>query len=471
MKAAAMPAQRPQSSDVSVSESSKKKIIQALCTILLFSVMNATMFNVALPVIAIDFQLLPSQVGWVVTGYIIVYALGSLTFGKLSDIYPMKKLLTIGLILFAIGSLIGTLSTAYWMVLAARLIQSAGASSIPALAMLIPTRYFPVHERGKVLGVIASMIAFASGIGPIVAGFITGTLHWKFLFLISLGSLITLPIFRKHLPDDQLSGKKFDIIGGVLFGGSIALILISITNFSWWILLTGLLLFGLFLMRQNRVPNPFIQAEIFSIRTYRNTLVVSFISGMTVFGTMIILPLMLTHVNLLSPNWIGLVLFPGAMSAAIMGRVGGKLVDKIGGIRVATISLWLLALGTFLFSTFSGYVAVIIALCLMVVSVGQSFGQSSLATLVSTSLPKELIGVGMGIYSMINFMSGAFSGALITKILDFPTAGMALNPFSIGGQGVIYSNVFLGLFLLIVVNLLILYSSMRINSLQTDKHS
>ncbi|MGC5326321.1 MFS transporter [Brevibacillus sp. SYSU BS000544] len=461
MKAAAMPAQRPSIKEGSVSDTAKKKIIQALCTILLFSVMNATMFNIALPAIATQYQLLPSQVGWVVTGYIIIYALGSLTYGKLSDIYPMKKLLTIGLILFAVGSLIGALSTTYWMVLAARLIQSAGASSIPALAMLIPTRYFPVSERGKVLGIIASMIAFASGVGPIVAGFITGTLHWKFLFLISLGALLTLPIFRKYLPDDQQSGKKLDVVGGLLFGGSIACVLVSITNFHWLVLLAGILLFVLFLFRQNQVSNPFIQAEIFSIRTYRNTLIVSFITGMAAFGTMIMLPLMLTHVNLLSPNWIGLVLFPGAMSAAIMGRVGGKLVDKIGGVRVARISLLLLVAGTFLLSTFSGYAAFVIALCLMVVSVGQSFGQSSLATLVSTSLPKELTGVGMGIYSMINFMSGAFSGAMITKILDFPVSELALNPLGLHGPGVVYSNVFLGLFLLVLINLLFFTSSTR----------
>ncbi|MCK9907000.1 MFS transporter, partial [Frankia sp. Cpl3] len=91
--------------------------------------------------------------------------------------------------LFAVGSFTGFLAQNYGMLLAGRFIQSAGAASIPALAMIIPTRFFPAEQRGRVLGVIASTLAFASGIGPIVGGFITGTLHWRFLFLLSLATL------------------------------------------------------------------------------------------------------------------------------------------------------------------------------------------------------------------------------------------------------------------------------------------
>jgi DHA2 family metal-tetracycline-proton antiporter-like MFS transporter len=143
------------------------RLIQALCFVLFFSVMNATMFNVALPNIAADFQIKPSSVSWIVTGYSILYALGSLLFGKLADKYPLKRLITIGLLLFAGGSIIGFFSNSFIFVLIARFIQAAGASCVPALVMLIPVRFFPPERRGAVMGVIASTIAFSSGIGPI----------------------------------------------------------------------------------------------------------------------------------------------------------------------------------------------------------------------------------------------------------------------------------------------------------------
>lgn len=129
--------------------------------------MNGTMFNVAVPSIAEQFQLLPSEVSWVIAGYIVFFAIGSVTYGKLADIYPVKDLITLGLILFNAGSLLGFLSQWYGMLIVARLIQAMGAAAIPALGMITATRYFPPQSRGKVLGMVASTVAFASGIGPI----------------------------------------------------------------------------------------------------------------------------------------------------------------------------------------------------------------------------------------------------------------------------------------------------------------
>src|SRR5699024_12732177 len=110
--------------------------------------MNGTMFNVALPIIGEEFNLIPSQVSWVMTSYMVVYAIGSVVYGKLADKYRLENLLTFGLLLFAIGSIFGMLSVDYWMVVLVRIRHASCDAILPATAMIIAIRSFPIEERG-----------------------------------------------------------------------------------------------------------------------------------------------------------------------------------------------------------------------------------------------------------------------------------------------------------------------------------
>lgn len=124
-------------------------LLRVLVFTLIISVMNGMMFNVVLPVIGEEFQLTASQASWIVTGYLVVYAIGTVTYGKLTDKYSMKVLISFGLWILAAGSLLGIVATEYWMVIIARIVQAAGAAVIPALAMIIPVRYFAPENVGK----------------------------------------------------------------------------------------------------------------------------------------------------------------------------------------------------------------------------------------------------------------------------------------------------------------------------------
>ncbi|MHB8714227.1 MAG: MFS transporter, partial [Trichloromonadaceae bacterium] len=134
----------------------QRRIVALLCFAVFFSVLNGTMFNVAVPDIAGDFRLSPTAASWVVSGFVLVFALGSVTYGKLADLYPVRSLISIGLLLFNCGSLLGFLSESYAGLLFARLVQAAGASAIPALAMYTATRFVPPAVRGRTLGAVSS---------------------------------------------------------------------------------------------------------------------------------------------------------------------------------------------------------------------------------------------------------------------------------------------------------------------------
>ncbi|MFZ3579689.1 MFS transporter [Virgibacillus sp. DJP39] len=443
-----------------LSKSEKKKIIFLMCSVLLFSVMNGTMFMIAVPDIAKSFSLLPSQVSWVVTGYIILYAIGALMYGKLADIYPLKTLLTVGLSLFAFGSILGFFSPTFLMVVLSRMVQATGASSILALAFIVPSRYF-WKERGRVLGVVSSTMAFASGIGPVIGGFVAGALNWQFLFLISALVLITIPFFRIWMPEEEKKDGKVDILGAVFIALAVATLILFITLLTWWYIVISVVFFCFFTWRIVTSNNPFIRPELFKNAAYRTTIITGFFAVMTMMGMMFIMPLMLSEVNGLSSLLIGLTLFPGAMVAAFMGKWAGFLTDKQGSKQVVYIAFGLMVSGFFLLSTLTGSETWLISTIIIISFIAFPFIQTATADLISTVLPRNEIGVGMGIYNLVNFMSGAFGGAIIGKILDYDST-VKLNPFSLAqGNAVVYSNVFTGFVLLTILNGFFFYFSFK----------
>ena len=120
---------------------SAEKLIRILAFTMILSSMSATMFNIVLPEISKQFQLSFAQVSWVSSIYMLIYAIGSVLYGKLADTYKLKNLLTFGLLLFLVGSIAGLSAQAYWMV-AGPDPPGRGATVIPATAMIIPVRYF-----------------------------------------------------------------------------------------------------------------------------------------------------------------------------------------------------------------------------------------------------------------------------------------------------------------------------------------
>ncbi|MGO0062867.1 MFS transporter [Brevibacillus fluminis] len=146
------------------------------------------------------------------------------------------------------------------------------------------------------------------------------------------------------------------------------------------------------------------------------------------------------------------------MSAALLGRYGGKWADRKGSLFVLFIGLLLMMLGQFALSIASGHVAWIVAACLVLVNVGMSFFQVSTTKVVSTTLPAGQTGVGLGIFSLTNFMAGAVSGAVISKMIDHTGTVSPFNPLAVPGAAAIYSNVYFGLIAVTALGAWIVYA-------------
>lgn len=427
------------------------KLLRVLVVALIFSVMNGTMFNVALPVIGKEFNLAPSQLSWIMTGYMVVYAIGSIVYGKLADKYRLKDLLTFGLIIFAIGSIFGMASSQYWMIIMGRVLQAAGAAVLPATAMIIPIRYFAPEKRGRALGTSAIGLALGGALGPVVAGLISSFGSWRLLFFFSLISLITLPFFRKYLDKEKGTAARIDFLGGGLLAGTVTLLLLAITNSSMLLFASGLVMITLFIVRIRTTSEPFIQPSLFKNRSYSVGLFIAFITTAMSFGIIFMTPQYLADLNQLSPGSIGFVLFPAAIASAVMGRKGGKLADERGNSSLVWAASLLFLICFALLSTWVGVSPYFIMIILIAGNVGQTFMQIAMSNTLSRTLTKEQVGVGMGLFAMVNFISGAISMSFIGRLLDNKETSLHLNPFVTNEGASVYSNIFVVMCLLVVI--------------------
>ncbi|MFZ4453292.1 MFS transporter [Salibacterium aidingense] len=438
----------------------EKRLIQLLCILIPFSAMNIMMFNVALSNISEELNVSLSATSWVVTIFGIVYAIGALVYGKLADLYGIKKLALFGVITFSIGSTVGLASQDFYVLIVSRLLQGMGASSIPTLSMLIPVRFVQKERRGRALGIVASTLAFSGAVGPIIGGFIVGAWHWKALFLFSLAIVCTLPFVYKWIPTENLKKENpHNYIGVGLLIITIITFMLSITMLNLLLLFISMSAFLVFMIHQKNSVIPIIPLTLFRKRDYRRGIIMGGINAAVNFGVLLITPLLFSQVYHLNETWIGVLLFPGAISAAFLGYAGGNLIDYKGNRFVMSLSICLTSVGLIALSYFSGYSAIGVSICLIFTSTGYIFMQPTLVNWVSSTFESNESGVGMGVYSLNNFLSTAVSGAIASTMLD-RISQVPIIPFASYGSSGAYSNVYFIFFVLTLVNVLLLYSSM-----------
>ncbi|MED1793050.1 MFS transporter [Brevibacillus nitrificans] len=425
------------------------KIIRILAFTLMITVMSATMFNIVLPQIRTDFHLTFSQVSWVTSAYLLIYAIGTVIYGKLADAYKLKNLLTLGLILFAAGSIIGFFAQNYAMVLLGRIVQAFGAAVVPATSSIIPIRYFPPEKRGRALGISMMGMAIGSALGPVISALLVSLLDWRWLFCMPLFTLLAIPYYRKYLEEEDREAGRMDWLGGGLLTVTVALLLLSITNQNGLIGLGCVITFVLFIVRIRRASEPFIRPELFQNKRYSLCLTIAFLMTGGGYSLYFLSPQLLANVNHLAPGWIGYILVPAAVVTAIFGKKGGSLADKKGNSYLFYTAVVLLFLCFFLLSSFAGVSPPFIALFLILGNVGSSFMMIALSNAISQTLPKEQAGVGMGLLAMLNFIAGALSATLYSKAIDGGSE-VGWNLLNHHSGAYVYSNIYSALVIMIL---------------------
>lgn len=424
---------------------------------LFVSVVNQTMVNVAVPPIREDFGSSEAAVGWVNTGYLLVFALCVPIYGRLSDAMETRKILIAGLVVFGVGSLACALAPTLPTLVAGRAIQAAGAGTIPALAFGLVARTIPAGERGSSLGLLSATIGAGAAFGPVVGGFLIGVGSWHTLFyatLVLVAIALAGVFFAIPKEESTPSGSGLDLPSGALLGVSVALVLFAVTEagnaglFSWQVgasILVSVTGLALFFRRINRIPEPFVSPKLISNPRFIAACVAGFAGQFANVSGLFILPLYLTGTLGRSELLVGLVLLPGAIVVALFSPLAGRLSDRIGLRPVLVAGLLVLLSGILFMSTFGVSGSIILAaIGMSLPGFGFAATNSTASNAASAALTPETAGVGLGIYQMCFFLGAGFAPALFGAFLTFRRdldAG-AINPLYSGG-GPAYSDAFL----------------------------
>lgn len=445
-------------SEPTVNAAEIKKSVPWIYYILFFAVLNESVFNVSTPSIEKQFALDASGVSWVVTIFFIVFGISMVIFGKLSDMFSLKKLITVGIVVYSTGSLLGFLLQSWYPgVILARAIQGAGCAAIPALVFVMVARFFTAEERGKMFGIITSTVSFAIGIGPVLGGYIAGTFHWAVLFLVPLPILVAIPFFQKFLPKETRKEGRLDVVGTVLLAGVVTMLVLFTTAANLLYLLLAFAALILFIVQIRRAKEPFVDPALFTNGLYRSGLIIGFLIFGTVMSIMFVIPLMLSKMYGLSTEQIGLIMFPGAFSAVVFGRVAGSLTVKRGSHFVMYLGLFLIALSLLLQSSSVGLWVWYIGVALVLMYIGFSFMQTALAESVTQVLSPNQIGVGMGFFNMISTISGAVVTALVAKAMEKELFAFPFHPLVTDPHAYMYGNLILILSLVVLANALLYF--------------
>ncbi|WP_366293265.1 MFS transporter [Paenibacillus sp. AN1007] len=414
-------------------------------------VMNTMMFNLALPQIAAAFKLTSVASSWIVTGYSIVFAISSITFSRLSDFVPIRTLFTTGLTLLGTASVLGFFSDHFILLLIARLVQAAGAASVPGLAIVLITRYIPNERRGKSMAVIMSASSLGLGLGPVLGGSITQFLGWHDLFIVTGLTLFLIPVFYRLLPREMPQKGSFDLLGAILLAIGTTGILLFLTSRQAVTLIVGVSALLLFWLRIRRAADPFVQPALFKDKKYMILSSLGIVSYINNFATLFLLPQVLAHLYGLTPAQSGLVIFPGALISMLLSNRIGRMIDRHGNTLLLKFAPWLLLAAAGLFALLADQSIYAIMVIYMLLSVGFSSLTTSVSNELSGNLSMDQVGAGMGLFQLSQFFSGAFSvamtGVALTAMQNLPLSSAYGYIFGgmtvVGLASVIFSQIYL----------------------------
>lgn len=378
-------------------------VIASVMAAMFMVAIEATIIATALPRIVGELGGLHLY-SWVFSAFLLAQTATSVVFGKLADTYGRKPVLLVGIAIFLVGSLVCGLADSMPAMIGFRLIQGMGAGAIQPVAITIVGDLYPVRERGKVQGYLASVWAFSAVIGPMAGALIIETLSWPWLFWINIPIGLAaaagfVAFLHENVPRER---RPVDVLGALLFAASVSALMAALTEIGasdWrnaWIL--GILFavaLVLFLLQERRAVEPMIAMRLWGRPAIALANGSSLLAGMALIGLTSFLPMYVQGVLGRSAVVAGLAMTMTVLGWPIGATLGARIAPRFGLRRVMLVASGLLPLGAAFF---------------LVLEPGSSPALAAAGSLV--------MGFGMGLLSVCSLM-------LIQEIADWSERGAA----------------------------------------------
>ena len=410
-------------------DSNKWAILIIIISSVFMATLDGSIVNVALPKMARTLHVETSNIQLVAVSYLIVITGIVLIFGRLGDIYGKTKLFQFGLGLFTLGSLLCGLTNSFPFLLAARVIQAAGAAGTMATSQGIIAETFPVNERGRALGFVGTAVALGSLVGPGLGGIIVGAGKWQYIFLINvpIGLAALYAASKLLVKSHRTAHEKLDSAGAILIMLTIVPLFISISEglnrgYTDPIILLGFVVavvsFLVFIHLERKNENPLIQLQIFENKLFSLSIFCAFIMFLAIFCSNIILPFYLQDVMSYTPQHAGLILMTYPLILMVAAPISGHLSDKIGSEILTFIGLVLISLGLFSMSTLNEHSALpTMLIFIAAMSLGNGLFQSPNTALIMSAVARDKLGVAGSINALVRNMGMVCGISLATTLL------------------------------------------------------
>jgi EmrB/QacA subfamily drug resistance transporter len=392
---------------------------------MLLSSLDTSIANVALPTLTQAFTASFQEVQWVVLAYLLVITTLIVSVGRLGDIVGRRRLLLAGIFLFTVASVLCGVAPTLWLLIAARAAQGLGGATMMALTMAIVGETVPKAKTGSAMGLLGTMSAIGTALGPSLGGVLIAGLGWRAIFLVNVPlGILTFLLAHHSLPVDRRGPKTdrpgFDVVGTLLLALTLAAYALAVTlgrgsfgSLNIALLLAAAFGVGLFVLAEARAASPLIRLAIFRDPVLSSSLATSTLVATVVTTTLVVGPFYLSLALGLNAAMVGLVLSAGPLVAALTAAPAGHFSDRFGAQRMTIIGLIGMAAGSSILSMIParfgifGYIAPIV-----VITGGYALFQTANNTAVMTDIRPDQRGVISGMLNLSRNL-GRITGASV----------------------------------------------------------
>ena len=416
---------------LSLVQRNKYMVLFTVCIGTILSGYVSSSINIALPNIMQTFGFTMDSVVWVSLSYMLPYGAMLPIMGKLGDQFGRKKMYMAGVSIFAVATLLVGVAWSSSTLIIFRVIQGIGAGLLFPNSMAIVSDAFPANERGQALGMWGALAASGSTLGPTIGGYIIEYFSWRIIFYSIIPiAILGLVLSMYVLEESEISAETptIDYLGGMLIVISLSSLLLALNQGSkegWTSLyITSILLVAIvsmmtFIYVESTITSPLVDLGLFKNITFTVSNIVGFLSFMALYGGMFLLPFFLRNILGYTAIKAGISLLPLSGALVLLAPLGGKLADAVGSKIPASIGMAIIALSLYSFNILDERTAYVdIAWRLVLMGIGLALTMSPLSNGVMSTLPKDKIGVGAGVFNLFKNVGGSVGIAVMGTLLS-----------------------------------------------------